>query len=117
MRLYYLGSRADFERDLREDWYSEWSIGDGDKVLLHAAGPPSASSAVVLEIPSALVRHCAHGPARHGEFLVPRDIVAAFVPGAAIRCRSGTVSFRARRGRSAMEPGRTPGGTAQPPRR
>ncbi len=78
MRLYFLGSREEFERALLTDDYTEWSVGFGPGVLLRAERPPSLVQAVVvLEIPRQRAVAYARGHAWPGEYLVPPDVAAA----------------------------------------
>lgn len=93
MRLYYLGSKSDLAAALREDWYTEWSIGFGRRVLLRAGRPVAASDAVIaLEIPDAALEDCAGVADRPGEFLVPAAIVKVHDP--TPRIASGTLMTR-----------------------
>ena len=81
MRLYYLGSTAEFARAVREDWYTEWSIGFGRGVLLSAERPVmEPDPVVVLDIPDTDVEPYARGSAWPGEYLVPAPVVTAHNP-------------------------------------
>lgn len=79
MRLYYYGSRTEFQQAIREDWYTEWSIGYGLGIPLRTDGPRSAAEAVVvLDIPRELIEaHASGRSSTTGVLFVPRDIVAA----------------------------------------
>lgn len=80
MKLYYIGSKAELALAVREDWYTEWTIGLGRGVLLSAARPvPAPAPVVVLEFPEREVRSFARGPAWPDEYVVPAEIVATQV--------------------------------------
>ncbi len=97
MRLYFAGARAEFESALREDWYSEWSIGSRPCIPLCAvAVTPAPDPAVIVEMPYDIVLAYARGGSRPGQYLVPKEVVMAFYLGTTRPERSRTAPADAR---------------------